>query len=352
MFEKIAVFGTGAIGSSAAADLTDAGYDVTIVDQWPAHVEAMKEKGLHIQMPDLDLKIPVKALHVCELASAKPEFDLILLAVKSFDTRWMAELMKPHLKDDGVLVGLQNSMNEMEITCDIIGRERVVGCCIELSGELFTPGFVQRNTPRSGTWFAVGELDGSITPRLEEIQKILSNVATVEISTKILGTKWTKLIVNSMVMGPWGLLGLLNREAMKLPGIFDLAVEIGKETVAVGTAMGLNVEPVFGLKEDDFSGDEAKMLLNALTTMTGHTGPRARTAPIHDHLKGRKNEIEYINGLVSRKGQESGVPTPYNDVMRALAGEINRGTLEMDPSNYDLIKTRLKEKGLEIESMK
>lgn len=341
MFEKIAVFGTGAIGSSTAADLTDAGYDVTIVDQWPAHVEVMKTKGLHIQMPDLDLNIPVKALHLCELASEKPEFDLILLAVKSFDTRWMAELMAPHLKNNGVLVGLQNSMNEMEITCDILGRERIVGCCIELSGEIFTPGLVQRNTPRTGTWFAVGELDGSITPRVEEIQKILSHVATVEISTNILGTKWTKLIVNSMSMGPWGLIGLLNREVMKLPGIFDIAVKLGKETVAVGTAMGLNIEPVFGLKADDVAGDEEKMLLNILTTMTGHTGPRARTAPIHDHLKGRKNEIEFINGLVSRRGKELGIPTPYNDAVSELAREINRGSLKMDPAIYDRLKAKL-----------
>ncbi len=341
MFDKIAVFGTGAIGSSAAADLTDAGYDVTIVDQWPAHVEAMRKDGLHVQMPDLDLKVRVKALHVCELASAKPEFDLILLAVKSFDTRWMAELMAPHLKPDGVLVGLQNSMNEEEITTSIIGRERVVGCCIELSGEIFTPGFVQRNTPRTGTWFAVGELDGSITPRLEEIRRILSHVAKVDISNNIRGTKWTKLVVNSMSMGPWGLIGLHNREVAKLPGIFDIAVRLGKETVEVGTAMGINIEPVFGLSADDFAGDEDKVLLNALTTMTGHTGPRARTAPIHDHIKGRKNEIEFINGLVSRKGKELGIPTPYNDAVSELARAINRNELKMDPSNYELLKSRL-----------
>tara|TARA_A100001037_G_scaffold57562_1_gene49704 strand:- start:364 stop:1422 length:1059 start_codon:yes stop_codon:yes gene_type:complete len=352
MFENIAVFGTGAIGSSTAADLTDAGYNVTIVDQWPAHVEAMKKDGLHIQMPDLDLKVKVKALHICELASEKPEFDLIILAVKSFDTRWMSELMFPYLSEDGVLIGLQNSMNEVEITCDIIGRERIVGACIELSGELFTPGFVQRNTPRTGTWFAVGELNGSITPRLEEIQKILSHVAKVDISKNILGTKWTKLIVNSMSMGPWGLIGLLNREVMKLPGMFDLAVDLGMETVAVGTALGLNVEPVFGLSADDFTGEEDKMLLNALKTMTGHTGPRARTAPIHDHLKDRKNEIEFINGLVSKKGKELGISTPFNDAISELAREINLGNLKMDPSNYDLIKQKLLEKGMSVDYLK
>jgi len=69
--------------------------------------------------------------------------------------------------------------------------------------------------------------------------------------------------------------------------------------------------------------------------------PRARTAPIHDHLKGRKNEIEFINGLVSRKGKELGIPTPYNDVMSEFAREINRGNLEMDPSNFDRIKAKL-----------
>ncbi len=68
-------------------------------------------------------------------------------------------------------------------------------------------------------------------------------------------------------------------------------------------------------------------------------------------MKGRKNEIEFINGLVSRKGKEHGVPTPYNDVMSALAREINRGNLEMDPSNYDLIKTKLEGNGLNADFM-
>ena len=70
--------------------------------------------------------------------------------------------------------------------------------------------------------------------------------------------------------------------------------------------MGINIEPVFGLSADDFAGDEDKVLLNALTTMTGHTGPRARTAPIHDHIKGRKNEIEFVNGPRLKKGQGTG----------------------------------------------
>ena len=57
MYDRIAVVGTGAIGSSVAADLTDAGHDVTMIDQWPEHVEAMRREGLRVTMPDLDLRI-------------------------------------------------------------------------------------------------------------------------------------------------------------------------------------------------------------------------------------------------------------------------------------------------------
>ena len=238
MNKKIAVLGAGAIGGSVSADLTDAGLDVTVIDQWPEHVEAMREKGLHVQMPDLDLKTPVRAHHLCELASLRTTFDIVLLIVKSYDTRWMCELIKPYLKSDGIFVGAQNSMNN-EMIASIIGRERVVGCCVELSAEIFTPGFIQRNTPRKGTWFAVGELDGSLTPRAEEVRDIFAHVAVTEVTPNIEGAKWTKLIANCMTMGPFGLLGLKNAETKKLPGVIDLSVGLGKEAMAVGEALGL-----------------------------------------------------------------------------------------------------------------
>ncbi len=327
-----------------SADLTDAGYDVTIIDQWPEHVEAMKAEGLHIEMPDLDLKIPVKAYHMCEMASLKPEFDLVLLAVKSYDNPWVVPFIKPYLKSGGVLVGLQNSLNE-ELSVSILGRERVVGAVIELSAEIFTPGKVQRNTSRTGTWFGVGEIDGSITPRVKEIQSILSHVAKTDISTNIYGAKWTKLIVNSMSMGPFGILGLKKAQAFELPGMQDLSVRLGKEALAVGTAIGHNIEPVFGLDPDEIAGSDEQVLVTLTQTLFRHTGSRARTAPIQDHLKGRKNELEFINGLVAHRGKEAGVPTPCNDAIVEIARQINKGQLKMDTSNYELMKSQIASAG-------
>ncbi len=342
MNKKIAVLGAGAIGGSVSADLTDAGLDVTVIDQWPEHVEAMRKDGLHVQMPDLDLKTPVRAHHLCELASLKMEFDIVLLIVKSFDTRWMCELIKPYLKSDGIFVGAQNSMNN-EMIASIIGRERVVGCCVELSAEIFTPGFIQRNTPRKGTWFAVGELDGSVTPRAEEVRDIFAKVGVTEVSSNIEGTKWTKLIANCMTMGPFGLLGLNNAETKKLPGVIDLSVKLGREAMEVGEALGYGVEPVFGLSSDDFTGSDDQVLVTAMKTLLEHVGPRSRTAPIQDHIKGRKSEMEYINGLVSRRARELGIPTPCNDAVAEIAQMIDDGDIEMGRANYELLQAKIAE---------
>jgi 2-dehydropantoate 2-reductase len=340
MGKKIAVLGAGAIGSSVSADLTKADYDITVIDQWPAQVEALKSTGVHIQMKDGDVKVPIRAYHLCDLASANLQFDIVFLAVKSNDHRWMAEFIKPYLKSDGVLVGVQNGMNDDSIA-SIVGRNRTVGCCIELSAEIFTPGLVQRNTTHKGTWFAVGELDGLYTPRVREIQSILSHVARCDVTNNIYGAKWTKLIANTMTMGPHGLLGLRNGEAASLPGMAGIAASIGRESLAVGTALGYRIEPIFGLRADEFAGSNEENLVTARETLMKHVGSQSRTAPIHDHIKGRKSEMEFITGLVSRKGKELGIPTPVNDAVAEIDRSINTCEIGMDRSNFELLKARL-----------
>ncbi len=339
MKQIFAVLGAGAIGSSVAADLTRAGHDVTVIDQWPAHVEAMKAGGLQVRMKDGDLQIPVQALHLCELSSARLGFDIVFLAAKSNDARWMAEFIKPYLKSDGVLVGVQNGMNDDAIAA-IVGRGRALGCVVELQAELFTPGLVQRNTTRKGTWFAVGELDGAYTPRVREIADIMGKVGRCDVTNNIYGAKWTKLIANTMTMGPFGLLGLRNFEAAALPGMFDLSVQLGRESFAVGAALGYRIEPIFGLRADEFAGSSDDNLVTAMQTLMSHVGG-GRTAPIHDHLKGRTSEIAFISGLVAQRGRELGIPTPFNDAVTEIDRRINSGEIKMDASNYDLLKVRV-----------
>ena len=341
MSKKIAVLGCGAIGSSISADLTQAGYDITIIDQWPAQVETLRSTGLHIQMTDGNLQVPVRAHHLCDLASLNLEFDIVFLAVKSYDSRWMAELIKPYLKCSGVLVPTQSGMNDDSIA-SLIGRERTLGCVVELSAAIFTPGLVQRNTTHNGTWFAVGELDGSYTERVREIQSILGNVGRCDVTNNIYGAKWTKLIANTMTAGPFGLLGLRNCEAAELPGMFDISLNLGRESLAVGVATGYRIEPLFGLRADEFAGDNDDVLTTIVKTLVRHLGSRSRTAPTHDHIKGRRGEIEFISGVVVRRGKDLGIPTPFNDAVVEIDRLINTGQIKMDPSNFELLKSKLR----------
>jgi 2-dehydropantoate 2-reductase len=83
---RIAIIGAGAIGSVVGGMLTKAGRDVTLVDQWPEHVEAMRGRGLRLSGTCGEHVIPVKALHVHELQSVTTPFDAVFVAVKSYDT--------------------------------------------------------------------------------------------------------------------------------------------------------------------------------------------------------------------------------------------------------------------------
>jgi len=337
MVKRIAVLGAGAIGSSLAADLTEAGHDITVIDQWPAQVHAIQMRGLRIVMPDRELRTPVRSIHLCDLAAGEACFDIVLMAVKSYDTRWLAELVEPYLAPEGWFVGVQNGMND-ETIASIVGRSRVVGCCVELSAEIFTPGIVQRNTPRTGTWFALGELDGRLTARLDALAEIFRNVGKVSVTSNIVGTKWTKLIANTMTMGPFGLLGIKNWEAARLPGMFEISVRLGRESMAVGAALGYRMEPVFGLLADEFAGASDEVLITAMKTLLGHVGANSRTAVVHDNLKGRRTELEHISGLVARKGKELGIATPCNAAVAEIDRRIQRRELVMTPSNLELLK--------------
>ena len=343
MEKRIVVLGAGAIGSSVGADLTRAGCDVVLIDQWPAHVEAMKANGLRVVMSDEDLHTPVRAYHLCEVCTLNQRFDIVLFAAKSYDTCWMAEFIKPYLKPDGVLVGLQNGMNDESIV-PIVGYSRTMGCVVELSGEVFTPGLVQRNTTHDSTWFAFGELHGRVTPRLRELEEIMSCVARISITTNIWGAKWAKLVNSSMILSVFGMLGLQSWEATDIPGVFKLCIKVGRETMAVGTALGYTIEPIFGFTAEEFAGSTDEVVEKLLRAVLGHLGPSARKARgvvLQDYLKGRRSETEFLTGVVVKKGKEANIPTPANEAVNHINQQIRLGVLKPDRSNLALAEEML-----------
>lgn len=334
MDKKIAVLGTGANGSCAAANLTDAGYDVVLIDQWAAHVEAMRENGLLINMPDEDLHVQPRAYHLSDLCTLHEKYDIVFLMAKAYDTRWMCEFIKPYLQDDGLLIGIQNAMTTDDIV-EIVGPSRTLGCVVELSSEIFTPGIVQRNTPPAKTWLGIGHLSPATLGRETEVEEILRNVGKVSISSNIMSAKWMKLVVNTMCLGPFAMMGLTLYEAVKLPGMREFVTQVGTEALTVGQKLGYTIEPIFGLSEEDVK-DTNRLLEKMLDKLAADIGPAARDCVLQDHLKGRYSEVDMINGLVVEEIESRGLSAPANAAVAEITRQIQAGDLEPDPSNLEL----------------
>ena len=338
--KRIAIVGTGATSAGFGADMVNAGLDVTFIEQWPAHVEAMRAHGLRIELPEESLTVPVTALHVCEVATLRAPFDIVLIGVKGYDTRWACELIAPLVAADGLVVGLQNGMT-MDAVASIVGPERTLGAVIEVAANMFEPGTVVRQTPADGTWFAVGPYDEATRGREAEVADILRHTGAVEIRDDIRSAKWMKLVANAAEFLPSSILGLPLADAVALPGMYDVMKAAGREALRTGIALGHKLVPIFGDKRVEVNDPDqyATVLFDAV--LRGWTLSDTRVATLQDWIKGRRGEIDEINGLVATEQARLGGEATVNRRLAEIAQRIERGELAPDPSNADLLRSLL-----------
>ena len=340
MSKKIAILGTGANGSCMAADLIEAGYDVTLIDQWPAHVEAMRADGLRIQMHGEEQHVHVRAHHLCDVCTFEDKFDIVLLAMKAYDTVWACHLIEPYLQPDGLLVGTQNGMMA-EAIATIVGPERTLGCAYDVAAELHTPGIVKRTLTHEHSWFGLGSLDPSTAGREEEVAELLRHVGRVEVVPDILSAKWMKLIFNAEMLGALAMLGLPMNEGIHLPGMRDLMLRLGAEAVEVGESLGYHATPILGLSVEDVADSTTlpEVLLDAVSGMP--TTPGALTTIDMDYIKGRKTEVADINGRVAQELERLGKTGSANAAVAEISERITQGELERVITNLDLVLAML-----------
>lgn len=318
---RIAVLGTGANGASIGADLLAAGEDVTFIEQWPAHVEAMRAGGLRVLSPDGELHVRPTVRHLCEVAELTGRFDVVLMLVKAYDTPWAARLIAPYLAEDGLLVGVQNGMTAEGIRA-VTGPDRTLGCVIECSATMTEPAVVHRHTPVRSSWFAVGALPDGPADRVDEIAALLGHSGTVETMPDIAAAKWMKLVSNCTLLVTSAILGLPMLDSLQQPGFRDVMIAAGNEALAVGAALGHPVLPIFGLTGDDLADPRGVVEVMTDRLFTGFVVPGATTTVLQDWRKGRHSEVDDLNGEVVRHGAERGIPTPMNARVVELAHRI------------------------------
>ncbi len=340
MTKKLAILGVGGIGGVTGGYLTRAGHDVTLIDQWPENVETMRTKGLTVTSHEEEFTVHPNALHLCEVAAAKPRFDAVILAVKSYDTEWSVRFIEPYLVQGGFFVSAQNGINDDAIAA-LMGWSRVIGCVVTLGAEMSEPGHARRTSPAARPAFTLGEPSGLSTPRLTEMTDILGAVGTTKTTSNLWGERWSKLTINAMSNAVAGLTGVKSAELREKPEPRRTSIRIASEVVRVGTALGVRIEPIGGIPPDmfvDAATDgavledlESRLVDGAKLIGTG------RPSLAQDVHKGRRTEVDFLNGYISRKGIEAGIATPSNDSVVRHTKRLESGEIPQSLDNLKLI---------------
>jgi len=339
MTMRIGIIGAGAIGSVVGGMLTKAGHDVTLIDQWPEHVETMRKNGLRLSGTCGEHTVRVKALHIYEAQAITEPFDAVFISVKSYDTEWATSLGVQYLRrPNGVVVDFQNGINDERVAA-IAGRERTLGSVITIGAGMYEPGHAMR-TDTGTVGFKIGELDGKDTERARELAKLMNDVAVAKVTTNLFGERWSKLTVNCMANPLAGLSGFGTAEVRTQPGPRRIAIHVGGEVVRVGRACGYEVEPIYGIVAQRFvDAIEGRGFAEVETDVAAEGQRRGGGRPslLQDVMRGRRTEIDYLNGYVCEQGRRLGVKTPVNDAVVEAVRSHGVGKLKPDPKNLDPI---------------
>ena len=339
---KLAVLGVGAIGGTIGGYLARSGADITLVDTWPANIERIKADGLTVTGEEAEFTAHPTALHLGELSAARQRFGAVFLSVKSYDTRWAATFVEPYLAPGGFIVSAQNSINEDTIA-GVVGWSRVVGCVVTLGAGMYEPGRVTRTSAADRHSFTIGEPSGLITRRLQNLADVLSAAGPTKTTSNLWGERWAKLATNSMSNAIAGITGLKSGELRQNPQTRELSIRVAAELVEVAEAFGVKVEPIQGIPAHLFgqaSSDGAKREeVEMMMTEYSVSLREGRPSLAQDVMKGRKTEVDELNGYVAQKGKEVGVPTPVNEAIITLTKRVESGELEQSLDNLRFISS-------------
>ncbi len=343
MNRNIVIFGAGAIGSLIAAYLTRAGERLALIDPWFAHVVAMQHRGLHVTDPDGEFTVNLRALHVDQVKDLGAPIDILFLAVKSYDTEWSTRYLAPYLSAEGFIVSAQNGLNE-ELISSIVGVEKTMGMVVSSPSSLSSPGTLLRKTAIGDQLaFRPGELDGSDTPRLRDLAELLSQAGQCKTTDNIWGALWAKLASNAMSNGIAGLTGMGRRALWNDATARRVMMHIGGEVVEVGEACGIVFDRIRGVSPEHYrnlEGDSARVIDEAFLKQAGPWKGIRDHSPslLQDVQKARRSEIDYLNGVVVRKGRERGIATSLNEAVVDAVHRLEAGEIASEPANLEMFR--------------
>ena len=288
---KVAVMGAGAVGCYYGGMLARAGHEVVLIAR-PAHVQAISRDGLHMETTTFDEHVRLSATSD---PSAVQGAQLVLFCVKSLDTESAGALMLPHLAPDALVLCLQNGVDNADRLRTVLPQHAVAAAVVYVATEMAGPGHVKHH--------GRGELVIEPADASQAIaQALIAAGVPTEISSNVRGALWTKLIINCAYNAVSAIAQLPYGKTVVGEGIRDVMRDVVAECQAVAKADGVQV-----------AGDVDAAIRKIFETM-----PNQLSSTGHDLSRGKRTEIDYLNGLIVRRGEALGIATPANRVLWAL----------------------------------
>ena len=298
---KIAILGAGAIGSLFGALLWESGEDIVLIGR-KKHVEAIRSRGLKISGISGERIVKPKAVTTTQEVG---KVDLIIISVKSYDTEQAAKDALNMVHPDTVVLTIQNGLGNIEKLSEIIGEKHVIGG-VTMQGSTFTkPGEIY-HAGKGPT--IIGELNGEITDRVKRIAETF-NKAKIEtkITRNIRGVLWDKIIINTGINALTAITRMKNGELLKIPEIKNTMIEAVKEAVNVAKALNIKLEVK----------DHVKRVIEIAEATANN-----KSSMLQDVERGKRTEIDFINGAIVKLGKKLGIETPVNETLTALVKGI------------------------------
>jgi len=303
---KIAVMGAGAVGCYFGGMLARAGHEVTLIGR-PQHVEAIRGQGLRMDTKTFDERVRLSA---STEASAVAGADIVLFCVKSNDTESAGAQIRPHLAPQALVVCLQNGVDNADRLRSGLPQHDVAAAVVYVAAEMAGPGHLKHH--------GRGDLVIEPAPASTDLaQALIAAGVPTEISDNVRGALWLKLILNCAYNAISAIARLPYGEMVKGEGIRDAMHDVVEECLAVARAEGAQLPT-------DAHAAVAKLVESI---------PAQYSSTAQDLARGKRTEIDYLNGLVVRRGQALGIPTPANRMLWALVKLVEtRATSSPGPS--------------------
>jgi len=290
---RIALVGAGGVGGYIGGRLALAGNDVILIARG-AHLKAIQAEGLKVKSINGDFEVRVAATDRPETVGP---VDLVIFAVKSYDTETAAEQIRPLVGLDTAVLTVQNGVDNEEKLVRIFGPDRVLGGVVYIDSFIVAPGVIAHT---DGGRVVFAELDGRPSERAVLIKKSLEAAGIpAEISEDIAKVKWTKLLFNCALNAMTALARCYHTDILQTPEGREVFIGLIREAEAVARARGINLDP-----------DVVEKIVQRADRL-----PPSRSSMLYDVLSGKPLEADALNGVIVRYGRELGIPTPFNQAL-------------------------------------